>query len=102
MKLQTMELMNLNYARRKNDKNGSYISNLGDIQKDIINSYVKNPHTLDEIESFNSHLFGDKKTFADKAHMYESLDGVYSYWENAKSNIQIYGLSEEQSYGKAV
>lgn len=94
MNFTTMELMNRNYLSKRCDKNNLHISNLAEVEKHIINAYLKNSHTKEEVETFESHLYGNSSVFLDKAYMYQNLETVYPYWTNAKENVQTYNYEE--------
>ncbi len=100
MKSKTMDLMNANYLSRKCDNNNVYRSTLGDIEKIIIDAYIKNPHTEEEVNNFEANLYGNSSMFDDDIH--KSVDNVYPYWDVAKTNIQTYSYDTEQSLGRTI
>lgn len=81
-----MELMNYNYQVMRNGKE-AFESKLGQIQTMIASSFIKTPHTKEEVETFESNLYGDSRVFGDLAANYASIDFVYPTWDKLKSQI---------------
>lgn len=94
--MDTMKLMNRNYLERRCDTKGVHVSNLAEVEKMLIDAYMKTPRSKEEQERFEANLCGNSNMFGDKAYVYQDLETVYSYFNQAKENKMSYDYENVQ------
>ena len=100
MNLELMEMMNQNYISRKYDTKGRYESNLGSIQTKIMQIFSKEARSYEEIDHFESQLYGNSRLFGKNAFMYTKMDRlVYPIWNQIKENMLVKTNEDELSKG---
>lgn len=91
-----LELMNYNYDLGCNGKD-NFESQLGKIQVMIAETFIKTPHTKEEIASFEANLYGNSQMFGKHAASYASVDMVYPAWDKLKEQVIIKNYEENKT-----